>query len=138
MTCRSDITIAEVDIKYTAMSTDPSLSIFLSPDPLTPATSALRPHSQLTQTGSPYLLKIYEMTSLCQCVFADLLHTHFLPLFPLSLTRSLSRRYYRVLLSSQWLLRCINMAESCILCERETTVGRRRDRRIRGLMNIFT
>lgn len=91
MTCRSNITIAEVDIKYTAMSKDPSLSIFLSPDPLTLATSALRPHSQLTQTGSPYLLKIYEMTSLCQCVFADLLHTHFLPLFPLSLSLSLSQ-----------------------------------------------
>lgn len=65
-------------------------------------------------------------------------YTHTFSLYFPFLSLSLSRRYYRVLLSSQWLLRCINMAESCILCERETTVGRRRDRRIRGLMNIFT
>lgn len=85
MTCRTNITIAEeVEIKYAVMSTDPSLtdnSIFLSPDPLTLVTSALRPHSQLTQTASPYLLKIYEMTSLCQCVFADLTHTHTFSLY---------------------------------------------------------
>lgn len=109
------------------------LSIFLSPDPLTLVTSALRPHSQLTQTASPYLLKIYEMTSLCQCAFADLTHTHFLPLFSLSLSRA---QALRVLLSSQWLLRCINMAASCLLHERERLLEG--ERRIRGLMNIFT
>lgn len=127
MTCRTNITIAEVEIKYAAMSTDPSLtdnSIFLSPDPLTLVTSALRPHSQLTQTASPYLLKIYEMTSLCQCVFADLTHTlsPFIP--PFSLSQVLG-----VLLSSQWLLHCINMAASCLLHERETTGGREEDKR---------
>lgn len=60
-------------------------SIFLSPDLLTLLTSALRPHSQLTQMGSADLLKIYEMTSLCQCVFG---HTLF---FPFSSHLSLSQ-----------------------------------------------